>query len=161
LRKLNYPILIALAFAMAFFCLAYPVYVIRPFRHQGPRELAAALAVIQIRPVVAVLASLTAALFLWLYGRSQPRRAPRIRAAAAVLAVWVCAALSHVNIYERMFHPMGSPSFETAQATRLDGKEMVIAVNVGGVARAYPIRILSYHHIANDTVGGVPIVSTY
>ena len=69
--------------------------------------------------------------------------------------------LSHVNVYERMFHPMGSPSFETAQATRLDGKEMVIAVDIGGAARAYPIRILSYHHIANDTVGGVPIAATY
>jgi uncharacterized membrane protein len=161
MRKLNYPVLIALAFAMAFFCLAYPIYVVRPFRHQGPRELAAALAVIQIRPVVTVLASLAAALFLWLYWRSQPRRNGRIRAAAAVGAVWVCAALSHVNIYERMFHPMGSPSFETAQATKLDGKEMVIAVNIAGVARAYPIRILSYHHIANDTVGGVPIGATY
>jgi thiol:disulfide interchange protein len=161
MRKLNYPILIALAFAIAFFCLAYPIYVIRPFRHQGPHELAAALAVIQIRPVVTVLASLAAALFLWLYWRSQPRRNGRIGAAAAVLAVWVCAVLSHVNVYERMFHPMGLPSFEAAQATRLDGKEMVIAVNVGGVARAYPIRILSYHHIANDTVGGVPIVATY
>jgi len=161
MRKLNYPILIALAFAIAFFCLAYPIYVIRPFRHQGPHELAAALAVIQIRPVVTVLASLAAALFLWLYGRSQPRRTGRIRATAAVLAVWVCAALSHVNVYERMFHPMGSPSFETAQATRLDGKEMAIVVKLGGVARAYPIRILSYHHIVNDTVGGVPIGATY
>jgi hypothetical protein len=47
------------------------------------------------------------------------------------------------------------------QNTKLDGKEMVIAVNVGGAARAYPIRIISYHHIANDTVGGVPIVATY
>jgi len=84
MRKLNYPVLIALAFAMAFFCLAYPIYVVRPFRHQGPRELAAALAVIQIRPVVTVLASLAAALFLWLYWRSQPRRNGRIRAAAAV-----------------------------------------------------------------------------
>ena len=161
MRKLNYSILIVLAFAVAFFCLAYPIYVIRPFRHQGPRELAAALAVIQIRPVVTVLASLAAALFLWLYWRSQPRRPGRFGAAAAVLAVCLCAALSHVNVYERMFHPMGSPSFETAQATRLDGKEMVIAVDIGGAARAYPIRILSYHHIANDTVGGVPIAATY
>ena len=37
---------------VSFAALAYPIYVIRPFRHQGPRELAAALEVIQIRPSI-------------------------------------------------------------------------------------------------------------
>ncbi len=161
MRKLNYPILILLTLALAFFCLAYPIYVIRPFRHQGPRELAVALAVTRIRPIATVLASLAAALFLVLDWRLRRRLMRRIAAAAAVLAVWACAVLSRVNVYEIMFHPMGSPSFESARASRLDGKEMAIAVNLRGAARAYPIRIISYHHIANDTVGGVPIVATY
>jgi hypothetical protein len=161
MRKINYPILIAVSLAMAFFCLAYPIYVIWPFRHQGPRELAVALAVIRIRPIVTALVSLTAMLLLVRYWRLQRRLIRRILAAAAVLAVCGCAALSRVNVYEIMFHPMDSPSFEAAQASKLDGKEMVIAVNIGGSARAYPIRIISYHHIANDTLGGVPIVATY
>ncbi len=38
---------------------------------------------------------------------------------------------------------------------------MVMAVHLGGEARAYPIRIVSYHHIVNDVVGGLPIVATY
>jgi hypothetical protein len=38
---------------------------------------------------------------------------------------------------------------------------MVIAVNVQGEARAYPIREMAYHHIVNDVVAGQPIVSTY
>ena len=28
-------------------------------------------------------------------------------------------------------------------------------------ARAYPIRSLSYHHVLNDMLDGVPIVATY
>jgi hypothetical protein len=28
-------------------------------------------------------------------------------------------------------------------------------------ARAYPVRSLSYHHIVNDVIGGVPIAATY
>jgi len=32
---------------------------------------------------------------------------------------------------------------------------------VGPVARAYPIRNISYYHIVNDLVDGVPIVATY
>ena len=38
---------------------------------------------------------------------------------------------------------------------------ILIAINVAGVARAYPIRIVSYHHIVNDVVNGEPIVATY
>lgn len=161
MRKFKYPLLILLCLAIAFFCLWYPMYVIRPFRHQGPRELAVALAVIQIRPIVTVLATLAALLFLVLYWRVQHRWLRRIAATFAVLVVCACTALSRVNVYEIMFHPMGPPSSEPVQNSRLDGKEMVIAVNVGGAARAYPIRIMSYHHIANDTLGGLPIVATY
>ena len=161
MRKINYPILIVLSLALAFFCLAYPMYVIWPFRHQGPRELAVALAVIQIRPIMTILASVAAVLMLVLYWRLGRRLIRTIPVAVAALAVCGCAVLSRVNVYEMMFHPMDAPSFEDGQATRLDGKEMVIAVNVGGAARAYPIRIISYHHITNDTVGGVPIVATY
>jgi hypothetical protein len=40
-----------------------------------------------------------------------------------------------------------------------DGR--VIAVEVEGEAVAYPIGILNFHEIANDTVGGVPVAVTY
>jgi hypothetical protein len=35
--------------------------------------------------------------------------------------------------------------------------DRVIGVVVGGVARAYPVRVLDWHEVANDTVGGVPV----
>jgi hypothetical protein len=60
-----------------------------------------------------------------------------------------------------MFHPAERPSFSTADQAKFDGDEKVIAVNIGGAARAYPIRIISYHHIINDVLDGVPIVATY
>jgi len=60
-----------------------------------------------------------------------------------------------------MFRPMDRPSFLPASQTKLDGGEEVIAVRVGRAARAYPIRSLSYHHIVNDVLGGLPIVATY
>ena len=61
-----------------------------------------------------------------------------------------------------MFHPAGraQPSSPPAES-RLDKDEKVIAIQVNGAARAYPIRSMSYHHIVNDVVGGVPIVATY
>jgi hypothetical protein len=38
---------------------------------------------------------------------------------------------------------------------------MVMAVKFGADTRAYPIVEMAYHHVLNDTVGGVPIVVTY
>jgi hypothetical protein len=46
-------------------------------------------------------------------------------------------------------------------ATRLDDKEPVIALSIGSDARAYPLRVLIWHEIANDTVGGTPVAVTY
>ena len=43
----------------------------------------------------------------------------------------------------------------------LKPKEPVILVQVGEDARAYPIQILIWHEIANDTVGGEPLVVTF
>jgi hypothetical protein len=48
-----------------------------------------------------------------------------------------------------------------AEADYLEAEDEVIAFESGGVARAYPLRILVWHEIANDIVGGVPIAVTY
>lgn len=39
--------------------------------------------------------------------------------------------------------------------------DRVIGVVVNGAARAYPLRVLNWHEVVNDTVGGVPILVTY
>ena len=43
----------------------------------------------------------------------------------------------------------------------LAGQEPVIALELNGDARAYPIQILIWHEITNDTVGGVPVTVTF
>jgi len=55
-----------------------------------------------------------------------------------------------------------NPKFISASAEReLSAQEPVISLNVAGDARAYPLRILMWHEIVNDTVGGVPLAITY
>jgi hypothetical protein len=53
------------------------------------------------------------------------------------------------------------PRFEPAARAALPPAEPVIALAIGGDARAYPLRILLWHEIVNDVVGGVPVVVTY
>ncbi len=43
----------------------------------------------------------------------------------------------------------------------LEPQEPVVLVQISDDARAYPIQILMWHEIANDTVGGVPIAVTF
>jgi len=47
------------------------------------------------------------------------------------------------------------------QITDLGPQEPVIALTLNGVAKAYPLRVLMWHEIANDTIGGVPVIVTY
>ena len=58
--------------------------------------------------------------------------------------------------------PIDEPRFvATAEADFLADNEPVIALEIDGDARAYPVQILTWHEIVNDTVGGVPVAVTY
>lgn len=53
------------------------------------------------------------------------------------------------------------PRFAAVGDAGVPDIEPVISVAIDGDARAYPLRILIWHQIVNDQVGGVPIVVTY
>ena len=150
-----------LAGAVAWALLIYPLMVIQPFKYQDPRALLNALAVIRYRPIGMILAVggiLAATVWYW---RMERRKLRRFFSVIGVATVSAAALLSRINIFELMFHPAGAPVVTAASESKLDGREMVIAVKVNGSARAYPIRSMSYHHIYNDVVAGEPIVATY
>ena len=48
-----------------------------------------------------------------------------------------------------------------AQVSFLSADEPVLALQIGADARAYPVQILIWHEIVNDTVGRVPVAVTY
>lgn len=150
-----------LTFLAAAAALIYPLYVIRPFRHQEPGELKVALAVLQYRPYLVILCALAALVALVWYWNREKRWLRRTASALAAIAVVAVAFLSRVNVFEIMFKPFARPTFSSADQVKLDGDEKVIAVTLGQQARAYPIRNISYHHVINDVVDGIPIVATY
>jgi hypothetical protein len=59
--------------------------------------------------------------------------------------------------------PLDEPAFESVDAASewLEGREPVALLELGGEARAYPLRILTWHEIVNDQVAGVPVAITY
>lgn len=59
--------------------------------------------------------------------------------------------------------PLDNPNFITvADADEwLEAQEPVIAFERNGDAKAYPLQILTWHEIVNDTVGGAPVLATF
>ena len=139
---------------------AYPMYVIRPFREQRPAALERALWVLlHDRALSLIAACLVTALALLLWRRAG-WVAKLLLAPAMGVAVFG-AALTWINPFEHMFHPVGEPTYLAADRAAIDANDMVIAVTLGGESRAYPIREMGYHHVVNDRLHGLPIVVTY
>jgi Protein of unknown function (DUF3179) len=58
--------------------------------------------------------------------------------------------------------PIDDPRFlEPARVRFLAPQEPVVSIEVNGIAKAYPVRILMWHEIVNDDFEGVPVVVTY
>jgi len=53
------------------------------------------------------------------------------------------------------------PEFEPRDEVDLPDNEPVIGLTLNGEAKAYPLRILMWHEIVNDEIGGVPVAVTY
>lgn len=56
-----------------------------------------------------------------------------------------------------------NPEYLTAKEADklLKPDERVLGLNLGGVSRAYPIRIMSWHELVNDEIGGIPYLVSW
>lgn len=58
--------------------------------------------------------------------------------------------------------PIDQPVYGGIEAgSWLQPDDLVVGYLDGDVARAYPIKILNYHEIVNDEIGGVPVLVSY
>jgi len=53
------------------------------------------------------------------------------------------------------------PKFVLARAASMKPGERILGVERNGEAKAYPVRILNWHEVVNDSVGGEPVAITY
>lgn len=139
---------------------AIPLYVIRPFAPEDPHALAFALGLRPLAPWITLLC-VAVLILLAVSTWNRTHRFGHVVVTVAMLTTLASVFAARVDIFERMFHPNPSPSFAPASQAAADPRDMVLAVNLNGQTRAYPIRYLGYHHIINDTVGGQPIAITY
>ncbi len=141
------PALVALAAVLI------PFLVIQPFKAQDEQQL---LLVLGLKPWASVVGLLCV-----IFSLLQSRRIRRWPAYVLSVLTMVFAGLGFVNVFELMFHPVDEARFVLAAEATVDGDDMLLTVKLGGESRAYPVRMLAYHHLVNDRVSGVPIVATY
>jgi hypothetical protein len=150
-------VLVVGAFAWVFI----PVWTIQPFKAQTSENLNLAYTLRRWSPILTVAALVVSVLLVGLLWRGTRwwTKAALVLLLVPVLSVTWFARQNH---FEWMFKPLARSAYVAADKVDfVADDEMVLAIEVKGDAVAYPIRQLAYHHVVEDTVGGLPVVSTY
>lgn len=139
-----------------------PVWLIQPFAPQTAKNVEISFLLKSWSPLLTGFLSLAAigsAVYLWTHSKRWFGKAFLF---VPLLLVFAFAWFARQNHFEWMFNPLAEAKYaRVAETDFLADDEMVLAVNIGGEAVAYPVRLMAYHHVVADVVGGKPITATY
>src|SRR5437660_3599452 len=160
-RRLIWPALLGLlVFSIAF--VAVPVFLIQPFRPQTQKALEISYLLRFWSPLATVIILLAVFAFAgwkWKHTHRWWRKALLV---LILLLSIVPAWFARQNHFEWMFNPLRNSSYvKVADAGFVRDPDMVLAVKINNEAVAYPVRLMAYHHVVSDTVGGTPLCATY
>ena len=149
-------LLLSLAFVVL------PVFLIQPFRPQTQRGLEISYLLRQWSSLVTIVLLVGAfALVVWQWAGARRWWCKTLMIVLLVLLlppVW----FARQNHFEWMFNPLRQSAYvKSADATFVRDSDMVLAVKINNEAAAYPVRLMAYHHLVQDVVGGTPICATY
>src|SRR6266550_2049949 len=160
-RRLIWPALFSLLLLSIAF-VAIPVFLIQPFRPQTERALEISYLLRSWSPLVTTIMLAAAFAFVlrqWRHARRWWRKALLV---IVLLLLIVPAWFARQNHFEWMFNPLQNSAYVKANdAGFVRDADMMLAVKINNEAVAYPVRLMAYHHVVSDTVGGTPICATY
>jgi hypothetical protein len=159
MKKWILPILISVA---AFAIIFIPAWLIQPFKSQTSQTVQYAYMLRRFSPWLTLLLS---AILILVLIRNYKSFGRWWQKAGALLVLVIClfsAWFARQNHFEWMFNPLKNPAYvASSKADYVDPSDMVLAVKINGEDAAYPVRLLAYHHVVQDIVGGKPIAATY
>jgi|SRR5207245_2147301 len=161
-RRLIWPALLGLLLLSIAF-VAIPVFFIQPFRPQTQRGLEISYLLRSWSPLATATILLAAiALVIWQWGRARRWWRKALLVILLLLSI-VPAWFARQNHFEWMFNPLTNSAYvKAADATSfVRDSDMVLAIRINNEAVAYPVRLMAYHHVVQDTVGGTPVCATY
>ncbi len=136
-------------------------YLLWPF--PGSQDLESvrwAYALSRLVPLAQGVGALLAVSGLILVWRSQKRKAFWVLTAIGLLAIGLCGATRKFAA-PAIFRPNLEPRFARGSSTELPPQTLVLGLRSGEVAKAYPLRLIAYHHQVQDVFAGEPIWVTY
>ena len=138
-----------------------PIWIIQPFKPQTQRGLEWSYIFRRVSPLVTVVASLAVLLMtIWLWRGT--RWFLKMLLVVLLLPLFAATWIARQNHFEWIFRPHASIAYSSVrEANFVDDNDMVLAVKNNGEAVAYPVRLMAYHHLVQDVVGGTPLVATY
>jgi len=146
----------------AFVIIFIPAWLIQPFKSQTSQALQYAYILRKFSPWLTLMLS---AILILILVRSYKTFGRWWQKAAAFVLLIVClfsAWFARQNHFEWMFNSLKNPAYAAAsKADFIEPSDMVLGVKINGEDAAYPVRLLAYHHLVQDVVGGKPIVATY
>ncbi len=149
-------LLVSIAFAII------PVFLIQPFRAQTARALEISYLLRRWSPLATLIMFVAAfglLVWQWLHVRRWWRKTLLV---IILLLTLVPTWFARQNHFEWMFNPLGHSNYvKAADAGFVRDSDMVLAVKINNEAVAYPVRLMAYHHVVPDVVGGTPICTTY
>ncbi len=139
-----------------------PVWIIQPFKPQSAQGLEVSYALRRWSPWVTLIAlafGLFLVVSLWHGSRRWWKKSFLVVVFIPLLASTWFARQNH---FEWMFNPLANAAYaKTTEVGFVDDADIVMAIESNGETAAYPVRLMAYHHLVQDVVGGTPIVATY
>ena len=147
---------------IAFASVIVPALLIQPFKLQTAERLNVSYTLRHWSPVITLLAlslALLIVISLWKRTRRWLRKGLLVSFFIPLLAATWFARQNH---FEWMFKPLANVGFASVNdASFVAEGDMVLAVELNGDAAAFPVRQVAYHHVVQDTIGGIPVLVTY
>ena len=139
-----------------------PAWIIQPFRPQTARGVELSYHLKTWAPALTALVAVVAVGLTFHLWSARAGVARRIVLVILLSPVFAAVWFARENHFEWMFNPLPNAKYtRVSDASFVADKDMVMAINLGNDAVAYPIRQMAYHHVVNDVVGGKPITATY
>ncbi len=160
-RRVRWILLLTVT-ATAFAAVLVPALLIQPFKLQTAERLNISYSLRHWSPTITIVALSVALLIvisLWKQTHRWWRKGLLLSFfIPLLLATW----FARQNHFEWMFKPLPNALFASVNdAGFVSDGEMVLAVELNGDAAAYPVRQIAYHHVVQDTIGGIPVLVTY
>jgi hypothetical protein len=137
-------------------------YLLMPF--PGSQDLNAITVCYYLEKIVSPLRLIGAIFIVWYlfkFYSKNTRKGKIVKAAVLVLSMGSFYITDFMYKAETMFKETDAAKFANGLSNKVPLNYLVVGVVSNGVAKAYPVIYLGYHHKVQDNVGRQPVLVTY